>query len=174
MEASSHQNFPGNFFTKIKANGADYVVVYSPGPSADPTFMFYKDGSFNKPAFSIPASKLFIPVNGNLYSEGYAALNIDVRRKYIFSNNDVEEVDQPFYYTGKQTSTKSAIKLYATQQFNREIASLPADYPIEIVLEHPDKRHILIKTKFGLVGWKKINFRGLNSADIKGLRTASD
>lgn len=160
--------------TKIKENGADYVVVYSPGPSADPTFMFYKDGNFNQLAFSVPATNLFIPGNGNLYSEGYAALNNDVRRKYIFSNNDIEEVNQPFYYVGKKTSTKQAIKLYATPKMEQVIASIPANYSIEIVLEHPDKPMLLIKTKFGLVGWKKLNLRGLSSDDIKGLRTASD
>ena len=150
----SYENFGTVLMkTKVKPNGDDYVVFFSSGPSADPTYYFFKDGDFSGSAFYIMTHKLFIPANGNLYSIGYTGWTIEASKKYVVRNNDIKEVAQPFYYAGKKSKTERAIKLYATQQLRSVVASLPADYPVEIVLEDAENGQILVKTNFGLVGW---------------------
>lgn len=159
--------------TKLQKNGEDYIIIHSPGPSGDPAFMIFKNNKDKERVTSIAGNKLYIPGNGNVYAEGNTFSNIKARKKYTLRNGKIEEVKQPFYYAGMKTTTKTPIKLYASQKLKQEVASLPSGYPIELVLEASNHMY-LIKTKFGLVGWKKVEWRGLSSKSIKGLRTASD
>ena len=74
--------------TKISSSGSNYYVVFSSGPSADPEFIFYKDGEFNQAAFSISALDIVIPGNGFIYSSGHTNNMFNKRRKFKVENKE--------------------------------------------------------------------------------------
>lgn len=157
--------------TKLNSTTA-YSVVYNPGPSADPTFRFYKKGS-DKQAFSISALAVYIPSNGSIYSEGHVNNTFNTRKKFVVENGKFREVEQPYYYVGLETETLKPITLYRTENLKRELASLPADYAIEVVAHNKDTDLYLIKTGFGLLGWVDVKST-YGDLTIEGLRFAGD
>jgi hypothetical protein len=159
--------------TKIEPSGKNYYVVFSYGPSADPSFMFYQQGNFEQPAFTISALQVFIPGNGSLYSSGHTNNLFNTRKKYQVHNNTLKEIEQPFYYVGLETQTSAPVKLYASEQLNDVIANLPADYDMEVLINKKGTNLFLVKTKFGLTGWVKAEMCGLRT-QIDGLDYAGD
>lgn len=157
-----------------QSSGEEYYVLFSWGPSADPEYIFYRKGRLEKPAFRLMAPQVFIPGNGNIYTAGHSNNTFDTRKKYIFSNNSIREVEQPFYYVGMQTQTRKPVVLYKSQKMQQKVAGLPADYAIEVVLNKKRSNFYLIKTQFGLTGWLKVNHRGPQVEEIKNMTFAGD
>lgn len=143
--------------TKISPSGLDYYLIFSPGPSADPSFVFYKEGVYDKAAFNIMGLKVYIPGNGNVYVEGHTNNAFNKRRKFTLSNGEFVEAEQPFYYVGLKTRTLKPVKLYKSRNLLEVIANLPADYSIEVLINDPENSSMfLVKTDFGLTGWIEI------------------
>lgn len=149
-----------------------YSVVYSPGPSADPTFIFYKKGA-SKPSFSIPALEVYIPGNGSIYSAGHTNNVFNTRKKFVVKNDKLVEIEQAYYYVGLKTKTLKPIQLYRTKSLTNKIASLPANYSIEVVANEKGSSFYLIKTDFGLLGWVKVEST-YGDLTIEGLSYAGD
>ena len=74
-----------------------------------------------------------------------------MHHKWKFDGVEFVEVDQAFYYVGLKTKNTEPITLYSDEKLTKEIAHLPANAEIEVVL-YNDKKY-LIKTSFGLLGW---------------------
>jgi hypothetical protein len=142
--------------TKIAASGPEYYVVFSWGPSGDPSFMFYEDGSFERPVFSVMALQLYIPGNGNVYTAGHTNNKFNTRKKYTVRNGSFVEAEQPFYYVGLKTKMLKPAKLYNTEQLSKVVASLPIDYSVEVLINKPKTNLFLLRTDFGLTGWIEI------------------
>jgi hypothetical protein len=163
--------------TKIAPSGPYYYVIFSAGPSADPSFIFYKEGSYDQSALYIMALKVYIPGNGNIYAEGHTNNTFNKRRKFTLSNGKFVEVEQPYYYVGLKTQTLKPVKLYKSKNLSQVIANLPANYSIEVLINDPENSStFLVKTDFGLTGWLKIpgeNMFGGNEM-IKGIFMAGD
>src|SRR6056297_2650610 len=118
--------------TKIdQSSDKEYYVVYSPGPSGDPQFMFYKTTNTEMPVFRVMALKAYIPGNGNIYVSGHTNNAFNMRRKYKVVNDELVETEQPFYYVGLKTKTLKPVDLYASRETKKKIAYLPANYSIE-------------------------------------------
>lgn len=141
----------------LKSSPARYLIVFDPGPSADPQFIIYQVvGDTNKKIISIPGEELIIPGNGVIYSSGFANMMFNTRRKFQFSGGLVEEVKQPYYYVGLTTNVKRAITLHEDLTYKKPVAQLPEGANVEVLLSKGND--YLLKTPFGLVGWFKINY----------------
>ncbi len=160
--------------TKISPSGDDYFVVFSSGPSDDPTFIFYKDGNFNQASFAISALKIAIPGNGSIYSSGHTNNVFNTRKKFKVVDNKLKEIEQAFYYVGLKTKTLKPITLYNSEQLNSKIASLPKNYKVEVLLNKNKSSLFLIKTEFGLTGWVKLENQMYGNNAIDKLFYAGD
>lgn len=156
------------------ASGEEYYITYSPGPSADPTFIFTKVGDNNASGFSVGALQLYVPANGAIYTAGHTNNMFNTRKKYTLRGGKFEEEPQPFYYVGLKTEPLETIKLYESTQLRNEVASLPEGYDIEVLINKPGTDLFLITTKFGLTGWVKAK-NGFNGPpNIKGIYLSGD
>jgi hypothetical protein len=141
--------------TSIDVNSqSKYIISFSAGPSGDPTFLIERmDGNTLTEIGYIYCLDLYIPGNGFLYSSGHTNNMFNTRTKWKIERGGLKEVPQPFYYVGLETRTLQPYTLYADEQLREQIAVLPADYDITVLLNKGEL--YLIKTAFGLTGWVK-------------------
>jgi hypothetical protein len=151
---------------------ARYLIDFDPGPSADPGFII-TDQKSGKVVGNIGAESLAIPGNGFIYATGRAnRLHLE-HQKFAIRNGKLEEVKQPFSYVGLQSKAKVELKLLAKKDGGELIATIPAGDALEVVLR--DEEHLLVKTRFGLVGWWKMNTSVMpDNAEIEGIYYAGD
>jgi hypothetical protein len=154
--------------TKINASSNDeYYVIYSSGPSADPTYIFYKDGEFERAAFYISALQVYLPGNGFIYSSGHTNNNFNTRKKYQIVGNQLKEIYQPYYYVGLETKTLKEVKLLSSKPKSEVLANLPKGYEVEILLNEKGTNWYLVRTKFGLCGWVEVE--GFEQTTFEGI-----
>jgi hypothetical protein len=159
--------------TKLNRNDKHaYKVVFSSGPSADPVYKLYKTGA-DKPSYNFPGKEMYIPANGNVYTAGHANNVFNTRRKFVIDNGKAKEVDQPFYYVGLQSKTSKPLTIYKSTQEKQPIASIPADYTVEVLINEPGTNNFLVRTDFGLVGWIHLD-QVFGQTVIEGLYFAGD
>jgi len=154
--------------TKISSNSDYYNVVFTEGASADPEFIFYKDGQSEAVSY-ISGLNLYIPGNGNIYVSGHTNNNFNERKKYTLKNGKFVEASQAYYYVGLKTKTIKPITIYKTENLTGSVASLPKDYSIEVLINKQGTDFYLIKTDFGLTGWVKTGSTNYGDGAIDGL-----
>lgn len=159
----------------IDKTNKKYAIAY--GTCPNPEFAVYDFDNPEKIIGFINADKMFITGSGAIYCSGGEG-TFDARKKYKIINGKLEETLQPFYYVGLQTKTLRPIKLYETVDLKNEVASLPAEYSVEILLSskafNSTKGLYLVKTKFGLIGWAELIAGQYTEVDIKGLKYIGD
>ncbi|MCC6697036.1 MAG: hypothetical protein IT365_15515 [Candidatus Hydrogenedentes bacterium] len=141
--------------TKLKAGTEEtFLVVFDPGPSADPNFQVYRGTDVGEDNYlgSMNGLELSIPGDGFLYVSGHSNTTFNQRRKYQIAGHGMEEIAQPFYYVGLQSKTLKPVTLTSEVDGGAEVATLPAGAPVEILLNRDDNRY-LVRTQDGLVGW---------------------
>ncbi|WP_035606088.1 hypothetical protein [Haloferula sp. BvORR071] len=149
-----------------------YFIDFDPGPSADPGFDI-TDQKTGKLIGSIGAESLAIPGNGFIYATGRANRMHLEHLKYAIRDGKLVEIEQPFSYVGLQSKAKVELKLLAKKDGGETIATIPKGDSLEVVLR--DGEHLLIKTRFGLLGWWKMNTSVMaNNAEIEGIYYAGD
>jgi hypothetical protein len=159
------------------SDNTEYYVIFSEGMSIDPTFYFFKKDNTRESAFSVGGEQLFMTGNGSFYVQGHANKMYNQKRKFKVVNGEFKEVEQPFYYVGLKTKTLKPIKLYDSKEKNRQLASLPAEYEIEVLLNeftNDESLFYLIRTSFGLTGWIELPKDGWKGTYIKGLYFQGD
>lgn len=157
-----------NEYTLLGRYKNDYMneyanILYSPGMSADPQFAITdKD---NNIIWSDMAEELCISSTGVIYTSGNLNRMFNQRMKFQFSNGEVREVEQPYYYVDVKGSLLKPVKLYNEKNNLGElIATLPVGYEIEVLLSEVEtavdeygytehQYNYLARTAFGLVGW---------------------
>ena len=127
---------------------------YTEVPSQDPRFIAVYN---NESVFVAAGTRLHLK-GEVLYVEGNANAFFDKRRKFEWKNNSYQEVKQPFYAINEIGKLNYAITIYEDKACTQKVALLPKGYAIEIVLgitggEYDDLQKVLIKSKFGLLGW---------------------
>lgn len=139
----------------------DFFVLYTEGPSDDPSFDFVLASSASpvedKSQLSIGATSLYIPKGSNVYSEGWVNNMFNHRRKFTYDGQNFKEVEQPLLYVGIKSTVTAiegapVLKLYASQDKKNTVAILPPGSDIEVVL-HDAPDWYLVRSSFGLVGW---------------------
>lgn len=147
-----------------------YAIAYSVCPN--PEFVIYDSNNPKKVIETINADHLYINGSGNIYSSGGEG-TFDARKKYVLKNGKINYVEQPFYYVGLKSKTLNPITIYQTKNLEMEIASLPANYDIEVILSdkvfNETEGLYLVKTAFGLIGWAKLKAGQYKSIDVNGL-----
>jgi len=149
-----------------------HFIDFDPGPSADPSFIV-TDEKTGKEVGQIAADSLALPGNGFIYATARSNNMHLLYQKFAIRDGKLVEIKQPFSYVGLETKAKVPLTLKATQSGGETIASIPAGEPLQVVLS--DGEQLLIKTRFGLLGWWKMNTKVLpESAEIEGIYYAGD
>jgi hypothetical protein len=143
--------------------------------------LYYIEGQSDDPQIIIEYNtKIILTAIGDkfhfrgesLYVEGYSNNLFNKKRKFIFENGKFNEVKQPLYFVGIKGKLKRNIKIYETKDLTSIVATLPKNYPIEIVMaefiENDFSQYFLVKTKFGLMGLIKIEINDENGGLIDG------
>lgn len=152
-------------------DGERIMVGFTEGLSDDPEFLFYsKRGKFIK---GISGTELYLSANGFFYVTGTANDFFKKKRKFQFKKGEVIEIEQPFYYIGLTTKTLNTVELYQSKELKSKVATLPANYDVELLLVEPgydDSKEIfvLVRTKLGLVGWVKLDPFNYNDMSFDG------
>jgi len=166
---------------KISKQASDkYLLVFSSGPSNDPSFSIL-DAKTKKHIQSFSGTTIYIPGNKSVYVSGRENNCFNKRSKYVFKDNKFVEAVQPFYYVGLKTKTLKPIVLYSDKALTQKLAYLPANYDIEVVVAETTGNNFnmdlkyLVKTTFGLVGWVEIKgFDGGEGLQVEGIRFMGD
>ena len=133
----------------------DYISYYfSNGSCLDPQLI----AVYKEKIILITLGNTFHIKGKTIYVEGVSNSYFDKKRKYVFENNNFKEIRQPYYSVGMKGTLNVPIKIYQTTEYKNEIAVLPKGYEVEIILvetegEYDFIKNVLIKTKFGLIGW---------------------
>lgn len=143
---------------KNKSMTDEINILYTDGPSFDPEFLItdFK----NKIIWSCPgAASMCINENAIIYTQASFNKMFSVKEKFIYSKGVVKEVKQPYYYVGLKEKTLKPIILYSKKEGGEVVASLPADYEVEVLLADNKEyncQYYLVRTEFGLIGWLKV------------------
>lgn len=147
-----------------------YAIFYSTCPN--PEFVIYNSTDPEKILKTINADQLFINSSGHLYSSGGEG-TFDTRKKYTLTNGEIKYVQQPFYYVGLKSKTLNPITIYGSKKLENEVAKLPVNYDIEVILSenvfNETEALYLVKTSFGLLGWARLKAGQYKAIDVKGL-----
>lgn len=166
-------------FTMSSQPKDKYALVFSAGPSADPAFLVYDAKNWEIKG-TFPGTDIYIPGTNSVYVTGKENNCFNKKSKYVFTQNMFIEAIQPFYYVGLQTKTLKPMVLYSDQNLTHQLASLPGNYAIEVVMAENGNAYnpvlkYLIKTSFGLVGWAEINgFNNGNGYQVEGIKYMGD
>ena len=128
------------------------------------------DIATKKKISSFPALGIIIPGNGTVYTFGHTN-EFNLRQKFKLEGSSFVEEIQPFYYIGLPSKTLREVKIHSDKELTKVIATLPANYEIEVLLaEKPFANKIyLVRTNFGLIGWAALKVDQYKSVDIEGL-----
>ncbi len=163
----------------LEGNGIkNFLILFSPGPSMDPYFMFYKISNTDTQfVFGLGCKQVIVPGNGYIFTSGHANNMFNTRIIYKYENNTVAEIAQPYNYVGLKTKTKKDITIYEDINFTQKLAVVPNESPVEILLgkwnEEEDTWKFLIKASIGFVGWWKLD-DNYHSEEIEGIFFAGD
>ena len=142
--------------TQLLGDGKGYFTIdCDAGESQDPgcNIQLERNGKL-EPVIHIPGLRFYFPGNGNIYVSGHNNTMFNARKKYQWRNGTFVEVRQPYSFVGLETTTKTAIEIFSSQDLKQVVASLPKESPVSVVLNEGE--HYLLKTPFGLLGWIKI------------------
>ena len=181
LEDLGYQGPPVYDVCTLMIAGKKMQIIFSNGASDDPYFEFYvvsDKGEYTKPVLGVAATTLYVPNGKNIYAEGWTNSMFNHRRKFSFDGTVFQEVKQPMYYVGIQTTVqniepnkKSYLTLYQDKKKSKKVAVLPQGSEIEVLLADGPEWY-LVRSSFGLVGWVYVT-QGLYRTKI-GVRFAGD
>lgn len=155
-----------------RAKQDTYLIDFDPGPSADPAFII-TDEKTKKQVGTIGADALVVPGNGFIYAIGRTNNMHEERQKFVVRDGKLVEIEQPFSYVGLDTKAKVALTLTAAKDGGEVIAKIPEGDALQVVIR--DGEYLLVKTRFGLVGWWKMKTDVMaGNAEIEGIYFAGD
>ena len=164
--------------TRFSSDDDWYYVLFSEGPGDEPIlYLLAADTSENRRVI-LSGHEAIIPGNGYIYTRNRFNNTFLKRRKYVFKKGELVEIKQPFYYVGLTSKTVQPLILYDDKTAKNEVARLPADYEVEVLLtdetREGDSKWYLVRTPFGLTGWVKIKIYNLSQDVIEDLRYLGD
>ncbi len=160
--------------TKLNTDEKDlYYVLFTQGPSGDPSFYFINVKKPNKYFGNLAGEELVLPGNGFAYTKSRSNSDYLKRAKFKIAQYGFEEVFQPFYYVGLNSHTLVPVAIYKEIGKGKIIAKLPANYEVEVLVTDNNSNY-LIKTSFGLLGWIHIPSTQYKSEIIEGISFQGD
>jgi hypothetical protein len=117
---------------------------------------------------------LVAPGDGCLYS--VQAYNSDhvTRRKHCWHDGKLVEQRQPLSYVGFKSVANKELKLYATPDARKLVSRIAKGRFVEILVaslaedDSPESKWLLVRDKFGLVGWVSVESLGGDNACLSG------
>lgn len=155
-KADGDENYLFDYF--ITNENSRFQIFFSQGASVDPHYVFVKN---NKVVGRYLGLDLKVKNDSLFYLNGHTNSWFNIHQKLVLENDSIVELKQPFYGVEIVTKTKKPISLYGDENHTIQLAYLPSNYPIEIVVakcEDRSKCNFLIKSKLGLVGWYRPKF----------------
>ncbi len=153
--------------TQLDRNSkSSQFIVFS--PSCDyGTFYFY-DTESNKSIGELHGEQIVVSGNSSIYLSGRMSRNYTSRQKFLFEKNNFKEVIQPYFYVGIKSHTLRPLQIYQEKELINQIAYLPENYEIEVLLTDKvfESELYLVKTSYGLIGWTKLESFQYKAADI--------
>ncbi len=135
-----------------------FTIQYNSGGSEDPTFNIkWLDGKTEK-EFSIEGTELDFHSSGEILISGHTNNKFSQKRKVVFKNNKLSEVEQPYYYVG--IKSKSLIDIDARLSPDEKSTTtfhLKKGEYVEVLLSDTSQLYFLLKNKEGLLGWVLIS-----------------
>lgn len=161
--------------TKLKANSNNiYIIDFNEGVSNDPCFqIYYKENNKLTYIDQFGGLDLTIPYDGYLYSSGHANTMFNKRKKFAIENNNVIEIEQPFYYIGIESKTTVDIDIFSDLNMTKVVAHLVKGTTVSVIMNY-NKNYYLIKTDFGLLGWIMIPSGKRDKTIIEDIYFAGD
>ncbi len=157
--------------TKISKNSNDFNVSITEGPSHDPTTILEYNFNGQSNSFSFRAHCIIIPGTGFIYTIDSERGFFKEKRKYKFINGEFIEIKQPLNYIGSNSVSTVSIKLFESKNMKNEIGIIPKDSELLIIGGVFDNNDVffLLQSKFGLVGWHKLQIFDIHNTSIKGI-----
>jgi len=151
-----------------------FYILYTEGPSADPSFYFVKSSAPSEIWADLPGTALALPGNGSVYVANRFNETFTRRTKYTYSASGLTQVSQPYFYVGLKTRTLTPLTLYAKPNEAQIVAQLPKGSEIEVLLtdgghDKKNRTSFLAATPFGLVGWVWITSSQYFSSEVEGI-----
>ncbi len=133
---------------ELKETGGVLVARYKNASIKDSLTILFETGASDDPQFSVYTKEkkvllkayclgFYINSSGIIYTTGHTNNMYDCKRKFQIQQNDIIEIKQPYNYVGLKGDTKKPIILYQNKMGNAEVAKLPKNSPIEILLAEP-------------------------------------
>lgn len=135
-----------------------FTIQYNSGPSADPTFTIKWQEGKKDHDFSMEGTDLDFLASGEILISGHTNNKFSQKRKIVFKNNKLIEVEQPYYFIG--IKSKSLIDVDARLNPDEKSATifhLKKDDPVEVILSDTGQLYFLLKNSEGLLGWVLIS-----------------
>lgn len=146
-------------------------IGYSPGPSEDPMYGIVVYRGKKTLSKFVQATSLAISSSCQFYVSGKTNNSFDMRRKFVISEKDIKETEQPLYLVNEKCATSSPAVL-TTQKCGKGtvVATIPKGSEVRILASEGLKPSIesdldlegscgegkisyLVASPFGLVGW---------------------
>ena len=157
----------------MSGKGDVYYMVLSWGASLDISYMFYsvkrlKDYKLGaevaKPDFSVEATSIIIPANGNIYAYGHNNNLHSIQKKYVFKDGNLRELSQPFHYVGRSAISLKEQTVFSDTGLTTELYKIAKGSPVTIVGLQPGSSNpsfdelYVVASEFGLVGYVKAEY----------------
>lgn len=146
-------------------------LVFSPGPSLDPSFQLYPEKECTKrndsaqAEFELGGEQFIVTGTGAVYAVQNTNTKFRAHHKAVWTGKALKLVTQPFLYVGERVKValknaitdeaQAPVPLYAEKKVGSDIVvTLAPGASVEILLaEKGDADWFLVRTEFGLVGW---------------------
>ncbi len=154
------------------------TIYFSPGPSADPEFIFVDKNE--KRLGSIQALKLRLNIDLSIYSSGHTNNMFDKKRMFSVQKDTVIEVKQPFYQVGLSGILLRNIVMFTDDTFDQVQQTINEGEEIEIMFalpackDEPYERKYLVRTELGILGYIRIENEDTFGGLMEGFFYAGD
>jgi hypothetical protein len=158
---------------KLRADDASYHVLRcDSGGSNDPQCVLLTTQDANGKGVAIPGRLFVIPGDGCVYSAGHTDNMFDTRAVHCLVGADLKLVTQPFNYAGLKSKALKELTLYSDKNNAAIVTKIEPGQFVEVVLQDGD--WFLLRNRFGLSGWAKLETDIQKATQIEGFYFAGD
>lgn len=139
-------------------DGQRYSILFSMGESADPRYIFYRQGEYAEPAFILHSDHLHFPGDGVIIACGSINEMFSLSRKYRLNRGRLQEEKQPFYAVKLSSIAVRDFDIFRSKRLRNIVAHIGVGEEVIVLLTEFDKNYeyYLIRNKTGLCGWIRV------------------
>ena len=156
---------------KLSNSSKKFEIKCSAGPSHDPTTVLTSIVKGKQKDYVFGAYCIIFPGNGHIYTIDSGRGFINEHRKFQIIDDKIIEVKQPLQYVGFETEALTDITLFYEKKQKNIVGYIPKGnktFIIGGIIEKSDV-YYLLQTKFGLVGWHKLEIYSVHETSLKNI-----